>query len=152
VKRVQLFLVSLFALIMIVGCSSNTSSDGDGEEAEANETGEPGGTLNVAYPTQPQTIDPQGTTAEATRDAARLIYESLVTVNENYEVVPQLAESYEVSDDRKTVEFKLREGITFHNGDEMKAEDVIASMEKLAEVKSGLSEYEWEEVDDYNVT
>ena len=151
--RFWLLLSLMIGLLVVAGCSSGSETGkNETDDSETKATGESGGTLNVAYPTQPQTLDPHTTTAEATRDAARLVYESLVTINENYEVIPQLAESFEVSDDRKTVTFKLREGVTFHNDEEMTAEDVIASMEKLDKSKSGLGEHEWEEVDDYNIT
>lgn len=138
----------LITTLLIMGCSENNSSSGDSSEETGKSTG---GTLKVAYPTQPQTIDPHATTAEATRDAAKLIYESLVTLDSNYEVMPQLADSYEISDDRKTVTFKLREGILFHNGNEMTTEDVIASMEKWGANKAELGEHTWNKVDDSTV-
>lgn len=53
-----------------------------------------GGSLNVAYPANPATLDPHLTTNQATRDVSRNIYEQLLTLNGKYEVVPQLAESY----------------------------------------------------------
>src|SRR5690606_17041980 len=69
-------------------------------------------------------------TNQATRDVSRNIYEQLLTLNERYEVVPQLAESYTVSDDGLTYTFVLRQGITFHDGQPLTADDVVASMEK----------------------
>jgi len=146
-----LILFLLLLTLLIVGCSSeNTSSSSDvskgGSTTEAS-----GGTIKVAYPTQPQSLDPHATTAEATRDAAKLIYEALVTLDSNYEVMPQLAESYEVSEDRKTVTFKLREGIKFHNGNDMTVADVIASMEKWGTNKAELGEHTWNEIDAANV-
>ena len=69
-------------------------------------------------------------TATATKDAARPIFETLVTLNENYEVQPMLAESYEQSEDGLVFTFYLRQGVKFHNGKEMKADDVVASLER----------------------
>ena len=141
-----LSLLILAAILFIMGCSSeNTDTEVDTTDAAS------GGTLKVAYPTQPQTLDPHATTAEATRDIAKLIYESLVTLNSNYEVMPQLAESYTISEDRKTVTFKLRDGVKFHNGNEMTAEDVVSSMGKWGTKKAELGEHTWNKVDETTV-
>lgn len=149
-KRTGVAIVaSALSALMVAGCSdqdeSTTSTNTDEQEMKM------GGTLEVAYPTQPQTLDPHLTTAEATRDAAKVIYEGLVTVNSKYEVIPQLADSFEVSDDNKKVVFKLREGVMFHNGKEMKSEDVVASMVKWSANKPELGEHEWIAPDEYTV-
>jgi peptide/nickel transport system substrate-binding protein len=52
----------------------------------------------------------------------------LVELDEKNQPVPELAESWEPSDDAKTWVFKLRRGVQFHNGKEMTAEDVVASL------------------------
>lgn len=52
------------------------------------------------------------------------IHDSLYFVNDQYELEPSLAESYEPSADGKTYTFKLRQGVKFHNGDEFTSADV----------------------------
>lgn len=150
-KRIIWLLSAILLMVFMVACGStsdeSSSNSADGDDKEVVE----GGTIEVAYPTQPQTLDPHGATAEATRDASRLIYEALVTLDEDYQVIPELAESFEVNDDNTEVTFELREGVKFHNGDEMKAEDVVASMGKWSEHKSFLDDHEWEIEDDYNL-
>ncbi|MFC7364254.1 MULTISPECIES: ABC transporter substrate-binding protein [Bhargavaea] len=144
-------LLLLMMVLILAACNGNSEPEAEGSEQGSGGEVKTGGTLEVAYPTQPQTLDPHGTTAEATRDAAKVIYEGLVTINENYEVIPQLADSFEVSDDNKNVTFKLREGVLFHNGKEMTSADVIASMQKWAKSKPELGEHEWVAADDYTV-
>ncbi|MGE3150147.1 MAG: ABC transporter substrate-binding protein [Pseudorhodoplanes sp.] len=56
------------------------------------------------------------------------LYDTLVGVNPKVELEPALAESWEVKPGAKEWVFKLRKGVTFHNGKEMKAEDVVASI------------------------
>jgi peptide/nickel transport system substrate-binding protein len=66
------------------------------------------------------------------------IYSHLVTYNVEYtEIVPDLAESWEVSDDNLTWTFKLREGVTWHDGGAFTAEDVAFSLELCIDPKSG---------------
>jgi len=137
-SRWKLFSLALGLLLLLAACESGSNRqqqpnpNSESSQQSDQPSGEPagGGTLNVAYPANPATLDPHLTTNQATRDVARNIYEQLVTLNKNYEVVPQLAESYEISEDGKVYTFHLRKGVHFHNGKEMKAEDVVASMEK----------------------
>lgn len=133
--------------------STDTSTDtNDADEAEGSAQG---GTLHFAFNAQPPTLDPTGTTATATRDVVRNIFEQLVTFDSNMEVQPMLAESFEIDEENNTVTFHLRQGVLFHNGEEMKADDVVASMEKWAaesaQAKSFLAGVTFEEVDDYTV-
>src|SRR5690606_25547427 len=72
----------------------------------------------------------------------------------DFNTVPMLAESIE-SDDNQTYTFHLRQGVKFHNGEEMLAEDVVASMYRWME-KSGLTgnifnDATWTAQDDYTV-
>jgi peptide/nickel transport system substrate-binding protein len=148
-----LSLISFFLLLIVglIGCSSENTKSPVEENSKDSRVG---GELNVAFSAQPQTLDPHMTTANSTRDPARQIYETLVTLNSKYEVTPMLAESYEESADGKVITFKLRKGVKFHNGKEMTAEDVVASMEKWqqgAVAKSNLGDSTWEIVDDYTV-
>jgi len=112
-------------------------------------------TLDIAFASNLTTLDPHLTTNQATRDVGRQIFETLLTLNENYEVVPSLAESYEISEDGLTYTFFLREGVKFHNGDTLEASDVVASMEKWLETstqgKANLAGAEFVEVDDLTV-
>jgi peptide/nickel transport system substrate-binding protein len=132
----------ILALMIISACSAkestndatNNSTNDSSQKEERQEVS--GGTLDFAFNAQPPTLDPTKTTATATRDITRNIFEQLVTFDSNFQVKPMLAESYEVNEEENTITFKLREGVKFHNGKEMKAEDVIASMEKWAKQAS----------------
>lgn len=149
-KNLIISIVMLICALALGGCSSKSDNSNNGSSAAS----KLGGSLKVAYPAQPTSLDPHLTTANATRDPARHIFETLVTLNSKFEVTPMLAESYEVSKDRKKVTFVLRKGIKFHNGKEMKAEDVIASMTKWQEgavAKANLGNSKWEAEDEYTV-
>ncbi|WP_368654861.1 ABC transporter substrate-binding protein [Ornithinibacillus sp. 4-3] len=150
-RKIWIFTCFL-TLIVLVGC--NNSSDSTAPNSSEGVV-EGGGELIYAINTQPPTIDPVMSTAAATRDVARNIFETLVTLDSKYEAVPMLAESWEASDDNKTYTFKLREGVIFHNGNEMIAEDVVASMNRWKGMSSTgqslLENAEFIEVDDYTV-
>ena len=88
------------------------------------------GTFNFAMTDEPPHLDVQVTTATLTTLVDMHILETLYTFNSNLEPVPLLAESETVSDDGKTVVITLRQGVPFHNGEEMLADDVVASLDR----------------------
>ena len=148
-KRFLFFSLMILGIFIIAGCGNDDENGGS-----SGEEGSSGGELNIAINAQPPTLDPQISTATATRDTARLMFESLMVLNADFEPVPFLAEDVETEDNQHFT-FTLREGVTFHNGDEMKAEDVVASMNRWKELsnkgKEIIGDSEFVEVDEYTV-
>ena len=111
--------------------------------------------LKVALTAQPPTLDPPLTVSQAALDVAQNFFETLYTQDRNFNPTPMLAKSCEISDDRRTYTFRLREGVLFHNGKEMDADDVAASMnywlEKSARARNLLSGSKFEAKDRYTV-
>lgn len=83
------------------------------------------------------------------------VYNGLMKINEKREIVPDLAESYEVTPDGMEYTFHLKQGVKFHNGEELKASDVAFSGQRAQE--SPYTSADWasvesiEAVDDYTV-
>jgi len=101
-----------------------------GLDAQA-QTPKKGGVLKVAVLGDPPTLDAHWTTANFVEVIAQHMYESLYTLDQNYQPIPVLAEALPaVSADGLTYTIKLRQGIRFHNGKEMTSEDVVASLKR----------------------
>ena len=96
----------------------------------AAETPKRGGILRVAMEAEPPSFDPHTTTATIVMVEAMHWLEAPFIQGGKYEVIPDLAESYEKSDDLKVWKIKFREGVLFHNGKELTAEDVVASLKR----------------------
>ena len=79
----------------------------------------------------PVTLDPALFTDVNSEGVARRIFNNLVKLDSKLQPVPDLAESWKVSDDGLTYTFTLRKGVRFHNGREMVADDVRFSFERL---------------------
>jgi peptide/nickel transport system substrate-binding protein len=94
-----------------------------------------GGAANLAMIAEPQTLDPMGTTADLVGTIMQHVYEPLYTFDAKWNVVPMLADGMpKVSKDGLTHAIALRKGVKLHNGRELVADDVVASLQRWMEV------------------
>ncbi|MDQ3458758.1 MAG: ABC transporter substrate-binding protein [Deinococcota bacterium] len=97
-----------------------------------------GGEVTVAIVAEPPGWDPTvSTSQEIARVTYHNVFQGLARIDQSGEVVPALAESWEVSDDGLAWTFTLREGVLFHDGSPLTAEDVIAKFERATDPDSG---------------
>lgn len=89
-----------------------------------------GGRLRIAAHTQSakETLDPSKYVASTEYARGHMFYNGLVRLDEKAQAQPELAESFEASSDAKKWVFKLRKGITFHDGSSLTTNDVIYSI------------------------
>ena len=92
-------------------------------------------TLNLGVRAGPEGVDPHFTATGTHAEALKHVFDTLVTSGDNLQLEPGIAESWRPIDNT-TWEFKLRQGITFHDGSPMTAEDVVASIRRM-QVLSG---------------
>lgn len=115
-KKILIVLASM--ILLFTGCGEKNGAKKVKEE------------LIIAQDGESKSLDiHQGNDGFSLR-ANRLIYSRLVEADENMQIHPGLAESWKQLDD-KTMQFKLRKGIKFHNGDDFTAEDVKFSFERM---------------------
>jgi peptide/nickel transport system substrate-binding protein len=88
-------------------------------------------TLIVGRAVDATGLDPHTQTAFASLRLLELIYEPLVTTDQDLNLIPALATDWSFSDDGLSLTFTLREGVTFHDGSAFTAEDVIATFERI---------------------
>jgi peptide/nickel transport system substrate-binding protein len=116
----------------------------------------PTGTLVRALTTFPNSLDvPQAAERQASSTAWQL-YDSLVWLNDEGDIEPALAESWEISDDGREYTFHLRQGVTFHNGEPFNADSVVFSWERAKDAGFEYSDQLQEadsvvKIDDYTV-
>ena len=88
--------------------------------------------ITVALQLEPPHLDPTSAAAGAIDSVLYSnVFEGLTRFMGDGSVVPGLAESWEISEDGLTYTFKLREGVTFHDGTTMDAEDVKFTLDRI---------------------
>jgi ABC-type dipeptide transport system, periplasmic component len=122
-----LLLFTLLVLSVAAACSNDEIAEIDGDEAaEEAKTGD----IVVGFDQDLSTIDPHGTNDVNAIQIRRHLYQTLVTRELDMSRKPGLAAEWEQTDET-TWNFKLTEGVTFHNGSEFTADDVKASLERV---------------------
>lgn len=91
--------------------------------------------LRLAQVADISSLDPHRVSDIYSANVIRQVYSNLVQVNENMEIVPDLAESWENPDDLTWI-FHLRKGVKFHNGEPFTAADVKYTMERVKDPKT----------------
>lgn len=89
-----------------------------------------GGQLKEGMLGTPRFVNPVLATSDTDRDLTALIYSGLLTLNANGELIPDLAESYSISEDGLTYYFKIRDDAVFHDGTEITTDDVVFTILK----------------------
>jgi peptide/nickel transport system substrate-binding protein len=89
-------------------------------------------TLKVVMHSDVKIIDPFWTTAYIVRNYGYMVYDTLLAVDDKLQIKPQMLEGWKVSDDKLTYTFTLRDGLLFHDGKPVTAEDCVASLNRWA--------------------
>lgn len=137
-KLLALFLALVMVGAVLPGCGDGSKDPGG--QGNNGETGEPvkGGEITVGIAQDlDDSLDPHQTVAAGTREVLFNIFEGLVKPNSDGEMIPAVAEKYTLSEDGTTYTFTLRDGVKFHNGQTVTAEDVVYSINRCAAVPEG---------------
>lgn len=96
-----------------------------------------GGTLMVGLADDPPELDPHLTSSNAARTVLHNIFATLVEIDEELQVVPGIAHSWDISEDGKSFTFYIREGVLFHDGTPLDAEAVKYNFERMTDKEFG---------------
>ena len=119
-RRILVVLL-VFALLFTTACGSNGSSD------KAKDS------LIIGIDSDAVALDPLRINDTLTMSILSNVYEPLVRMTNDSQIVPALATKWEISDDGLEYVFTIRNDATFHNGDPITVEDVKYSLEAAVE-------------------
>jgi peptide/nickel transport system substrate-binding protein len=128
VSRIGRF-ITVLAVLAVVGaaCSSNGGSDNGNNGGASQQNAE----ITIAIGSEPTTLDPQLRDDGGERAVTDNIYETLMARTPTGDLVPGLAAEEPTQVDDTTWQFKLRDGITFSDGEAFDADAVVSSVERI---------------------
>ena len=126
-KRVFTF-VAIFMVTALIAVQFFTAAAQEPKE---------GGTLTAAFQNEWAGLDPHIVSSYSSYQILNNVLESLTFYDDNLNLVPWLAESWEQSDDGLVWTFHLRQGVMFSNGREMTSDDVVWNFERLTDPDTG---------------
>ena len=115
----------LFKKIMLVACLAIAITIGmSGQQAVAEKV------LTIQLDSGLKEMDPIWTTAYVVRNHGYLVWDTLFGLDEDFNVQPQMVDTYTVSDDGMVYTFTLRDGLKWHDGDPVTSKDCVASIKR----------------------
>lgn len=132
-KRVTYIWLACVIALFASGCAGDEPKDEPREGSEATEF-DPNAEVTFLEVVPNGTLDPHDPTNEAPSalTAPLLVYDRLINMSESGELVPALAEEWSFLDgDFSEFQMKIREGVTFHDGQDLNAEAVVANFERF---------------------
>jgi peptide/nickel transport system substrate-binding protein len=125
-KRISILAFTLFTAALFIGCgNSGTKADDSAKKGTMSEEDKFGGTLvRAAWNPPSGNFLSLITSTENDFLVTDIVFEPLIMVNDKNELEPDLAESWEIADDSKSVIFHLQKGVKWHDGEDFDAEDV----------------------------
>jgi len=135
-KRKLLALVLLTGILstVLAGCGGGSKESPTEDRKATNEI-----VVGIAQDLD-DSLDPHKTVKAGTREVMFNVFEGLVKPAPNGDLIPAIAETYEVSEDHLTYTFTIREGVKYHNGETVTAEDVVYSLSRCLNADDGVQE------------
>jgi peptide/nickel transport system substrate-binding protein len=139
----------LISLLLLAGC---TSKPGNGSTASSTPSAQPkketasstptsGGTITVGMGADVSQLDAYKSGVASDRIPLFHMQETLVTVDDDTNIIPMLASKWEMLDNGMAYRFQLRKGVKFHNGKELTAEDIEYSLKRFMQVSPRKGEF-----------
>ncbi|MCC0631932.1 ABC transporter substrate-binding protein [Clostridioides sp. ZZV15-6388] len=133
-KKIKILTIILAITLMIVGCSNTKTKQSSSESSIKSQSSIDAKYINLTMVT-PKTINPITNTDKSVGYIMNLIYDGLFTIDENYNVTPQLVKEYNIAQDGMSIDIKLNDA-KWHDGKAVTSNDVnytIGLIQKSAE-------------------
>ena len=119
-RGTAILLVLTFVLsVALSGCSGDKKEAGSATENELSGKPVEGGSIRVGISQDLDSLDPHKAVAAGTKEVLFNIYEGLVKPDKDGNLIEAVASDYAISDDAKVYTFTLRDGVKFHNGNDV---------------------------------
>ncbi|MDO5018040.1 MAG: ABC transporter substrate-binding protein [Lagierella massiliensis] len=149
--------IMLACMMLLVSCKPD-SKGGSSTGSKENESVQTGGQIIVRHFGDPMSWDPDKLPDDNGYPIFQNIFNRLVKLDASKQVIPDLAESWDISEDAKEITFHLRENAKWHDGEKVTSEDVKYTFEKIKSDPQYLMNTKFQNiesfdvVDDYTIT
>lgn len=127
-------ILAVFLVLSLIGCSGDKNSENtdtsDKSISVSNENMEKSDSITLSM-RAPKSLNPLVNEDVTVDYVLKLVFKSLFTYNENMEVVPELVDYYNLSPEGTSLDITLKEDIFWHDGNSIKAEDVVFSLDTI---------------------
>lgn len=132
-----LLVLTMAVTVALSGCSGDKERQKSTTENKLSGNPVEGGSIKVGISQDLDSLDPHKAVAAGTKEVLFNIYEGLVKPDKDGNLIEAVASDYAISDDAKVYTFTLRDGVKFHNGNDVTAEDVKYSIDRCADTSNG---------------
>ena len=132
-----LLVLTMAVTVALSGCSGDKEKQKSTTENKLSGNPVEGGSIKVGISQDLDSLDPHKAVAAGTKEVLFNIYEGLVKPDKDGNLIEAVASDYAISDDAKVYTFTLRDGVKFHNGNDVTAEDVKYSIDRCADTSNG---------------
>ena len=133
--RITLVYLCSWCIAFAVGCKDTNDPDKDQGKRTVS-VPQYGGTYHKALRQEPPTLDPAFSTDEYAISITQQVFDGLVQFDTNLNVIPGIAKSWEASRDGLVWTFHLRQGVKFHHGREVQADDFVYTFTRLLDPRT----------------
>ncbi|HBF5906893.1 ABC transporter substrate-binding protein [Clostridioides difficile] len=121
-KRIKVLTVVLAITLIVAGCSNTKTKQSSSDSSLQSQSSIDAKYINLTMVT-PKTINPITNTDKSVGYIMNLVYDSLFTIDENYNVIPQLVKEYNIAQDGMSIDIKLKDA-KWHDGKNVTSNDV----------------------------
>jgi len=134
-------------LLALTGCGGEHREDSGSTSSGGTPATTEDGTLRIVTAEPPQTLDPVQSPNSTVDQMALNLYDTLVQFEPGDDKpTARMASEFEVSNDGLTYDFTLNDGMTFHDGSPVTAEDVVFTLDRVKDLEAGI----WSEIAAYD--
>lgn len=135
-KSLCFVLIALVTVFVLSACGGTPTPQGSGSQGTGESTGrKASNSVVVGISQEIDSLDPHNVEYAGTREVLFNVFEGLVKPTSEGEIEPAVASDFVISEDAAKITFTLRDGITFHDGSLVTAEDVKYSLERYANIQ-----------------
>lgn len=143
-KKAKVLVAAMLAVSMLAGCGASDGGNTGGSKSEGSSSGTSEGSANsgktelvVNISSEPPFLNSILNTSQTGGEVLKQCMEGLVQLDKDNKPIPGMAESWEQSEDKKTVTFKLRDDAKWSNGEPVTAKDFKFALDQLFTTTNG---------------